>query len=63
MVAFAICGAHGNIYTTNGLGLVNYDRTEVADDENEYFYVPLAPEDLSIFILYRPSRFKRPNDR
>jgi len=39
MVAFAICGAHGNIYTTNGRP-VDYDRTEVADDENTYYYQP-----------------------
>ncbi|KAG5640052.1 hypothetical protein DXG03_001515 [Asterophora parasitica] len=42
-VVFAICGAHGDIHG-NATGVVDYDRTEVPSDENEYRYVPSASE-------------------
>jgi hypothetical protein len=46
-VMFTICGARGNIYTINDRP-VDYDRTEVADDENAYYYRPSGK--LSFYV-------------
>jgi len=39
-VMFAICGAPGDLCTIPRGPPVDYDRTEFADDENTYYYLP-----------------------
>jgi hypothetical protein len=39
-VMFAICGAHGDLSTTPNGPAVDYEYTEIANDENTYYYRP-----------------------
>jgi hypothetical protein len=39
-VMFTICGARGDLSATPEGTPVDYDRTEFADDENTYYYLP-----------------------
>ncbi|KAN0103821.1 hypothetical protein V8E52_011597, partial [Russula decolorans] len=53
-VMFAICGAHGDLSTTPNGPAVDYEYTEIANDENTYYYRPSGK--LPFCVL---SRFKR----
>ena len=37
---FAICGARGDLSTTPNGPAVDYENTEIANDENTYYYRP-----------------------
>ena len=39
-VMFAICGARGHLSTTSNGPAVDYEKTEIAADENTYYYRP-----------------------
>ena len=39
-VVFAICGAGGDLSTTPNGPAVDYENTEIANDENTYYYRP-----------------------
>jgi hypothetical protein len=39
-VMFAICGAQGDLSTTPNGTAVDYEKTEIANDENIYYYRP-----------------------
>jgi hypothetical protein len=39
-VMFAICGARGDLSTTPNGPAVDYENTEIASDENTYYYRP-----------------------
>ena len=39
-VMFAICGARGDLSTTPNGPAVDYENTEIANDENTYYYRP-----------------------
>jgi hypothetical protein len=39
-VMFAICGVRGDLSRTPNGPLVDYESTEIANDENTYYYQP-----------------------
>ena len=39
-VMFAICGARGDLSTTPNGPAVDYENTEIANDQNTYYYRP-----------------------
>jgi hypothetical protein len=39
-VMFTICGARGDLLTTSDGPFVDYNKTEIADGENTYYYRP-----------------------
>ena len=72
-VMFTICGARGHLLTRPNGPSVDYDKTEIADAENTYYYQPLGKLSFCVWdycsqcldfsrrlCLHRLSRFKRP---
>ena len=41
-VMFTICGARGHLLTKPNGPSVDYDKTEIAEAENTYYYQPLG---------------------
>ena len=56
-VMFAICGARGDLSTTPNGPAVDYENTEIANDENTYYYQPSGKLSfLCVRLLFTVSR-------
>ena len=56
-VMFVICGAPGDLSTTPDGPAVNYENTEIANDENTYYYRPSSKLSfLCVRLLFTVSR-------
>ena len=56
-VMFAICGARGDLSTAPNGPAVDYENTEIANDENTYYYRPSGePFFLCVRLLFTVTR-------